>query len=293
MNAMNWRRRASYRTAIITAAFCFATYGHVAAQDKPSAPASTAPAASAPANSANPAAFTYDVVSIKPYKAPDAGISMYMNSTKDGFTSRGFPVQNLIFNAFPVVTLDQVIGLPAWAGSDPYDIQAKMDEETAAAFNKLPRDRREEVYRSLMLGILTDRFHLRYHKETRELPIYNLVIAKGGLRIQPTPKGKQTGYRMGPGEISGNGIALDSIAMSLAGEVGRVVVNKTGLDGEYGVQLHWQADSMAAAANAPSSSTSLPDLFTALQEQLGLKLEPAKGPVDVYVIDHIEKPSPD
>ena len=278
-------------TVLAAIAACAINCAQAFGQDKPAAPA--AASADSASTSANPAAYTYDVVSIKLYKAPDAGMSMYMNTTKDGFISRGFAVQNLIFNAFPIITLDQVIGLPEWANSEPYQIEAKMDEATAAAFNKLPRDRRNAANRGLMLSILTERFHLRFHKEIRELPIYNLVLAKSGLKIQPTPKGKETGYSMGPGKISGNGIEMASLSMSLSSEVGRVVVDKTGLDGEYSVELNWQPDSMAASAGASSSSEPLPDLFTAIQEQLGLKLEPAKGPVDVYVIDHIEKPSPD
>ena len=219
---------------------------------------------------------------------------MSLRGTPDGFISQGFPVRNLVMNAFPVVMLDQIVGLPDWANSDYYDIEAKMDDETVAAEKKLTPDQQKEVEYSMKLAILTDRFQLKYHKETRELPIYNLVIAKGGVKIQPTPKGKETGYSMGPGILSGNGISIDSLAESLSGDVRRMIVNKTGLDGEYNIDLNWQPDSMAASAGSANSSSADPplaDLFTALQEQAGLKLEPAKGPVDVYVIDHIEKPS--
>jgi uncharacterized protein (TIGR03435 family) len=142
-----------------------------------------------------------------------------------------------------------------------------------------------------MQDLLADRFQLKFHKVTRELPVYNLVIAKGGLKIETTPEAKSNGYSMGSGKLSGNGIELDNLAFSLSGEVGRMIVNQTGLSGRYNIDLKWQPDSMATGSNSSGADPPLPDLFTALQEQAGLKLEPAKGPVDVYVIDHIEKPS--
>ncbi len=217
---------------------------------------------------------------------------MWMNTTPDGFSSRGFDLKSLMFNAFPIVVPDQLVGLPSWASSDYYTVDAKMDEETAAAFRKLPRDQNRQVSNQMMQAMLADRFKLKFHKETRELPIYNLVVAKGGLKIETTPEGKSTGYSMGSGKLSGNGIELDSLCFSLSNEMGRIIVNKTGLAGRYNIDLKWQPDSMAAgSSNSSSADAPLPDLLTALQEQLGLKLEPAKGPVDVYVIDHIEKPS--
>jgi uncharacterized protein (TIGR03435 family) len=197
-----------------------------------------------------------------------------------------------MFNAFPIIMPDQLVGGPSWTDSDSYVVAAKMDEETAAALKKLPRDQGGKVRQQMMQNLLADRFQLKFHKETRELPIYTLVVAKSGLRIEATPEGKDNGYSMGPGQLRGTGIELDSLAFSMSGAVGRMIVNKTGLRGKYNIDLKWQPDSMAVGAGSSSSADPpLPDLFSALQEQLGLKLEPAKGPVDVYVIDHVEKPS--
>jgi uncharacterized protein (TIGR03435 family) len=274
---------------ILIACACLALIQPALSQDKPTASAPSSGSA-APADSANPASFAYDVVSIKPYNQSDAGMSMSLNTTPDGFISRGFPVRNLVMNAFPVVMLDQIVGLPDWANSDYYNIEAKMDEETAAAVKKLPPDQRTQVQYSMTLAILTDRFKLKYHKETRELPIYNLVVAKGGLKIKPTPASENHGYTMGSGTVSGTGIPLDSLAFSLSGVVGRMIVNKTGLTDRYSMDLKWNPNPMAAGPGAENSDPR-PDLFTALEEQLGLKLESAKGPVDTYIIDHIEKPS--
>jgi uncharacterized protein (TIGR03435 family) len=279
---------------IVIAATCLALTLPACAQDKPAAPTPATPV-SALANSANPATpavFTYEVVSIKPYKQTGEDVSMWMSTNPDGFSSRGFDLKSLMFNAFPIVMEDQLIGLPSWASSDYYTVDAKMDEQTAAAFKKLPREQSRQVRQQMMQDLLADRFQLKFHKETRELPIYNLVIAKAGIKIEKTPEGKGNGYSVSSGKLSGNGIELDSLAYSLSSEVGRMIVNQTGLTGGYNIDLKWQPDAMAAsAANSTSADPALPDLFTALQEQAGLKLEPAKGQVDVYVIDHIEKPS--
>jgi uncharacterized protein (TIGR03435 family) len=286
----------SPKAFIVVASACIALILPAHSQDKPAPPATSAPAAATTnsANSANPAnaaSFDYDIVSIKPYKQTGDGVSMWMNTSPDGFSSRGFDLKSLMFNAFPIVTEDQLVGLPSWATSDYYEVDAKMDEQTAAAFKKLPREQSRKIKYQMMQDLLADRFQLKFHKETRELPIYNLVVAKGGLKIETTPEGKGNGYSMGSGKLSGNGIELDSLAFSLANQVGRIILNKTGLAGRYNIDLKWQPDSMAAGSNSSSADPPLPDLFTALQEQTGLKLEPAKGPVDVYVIDHVEKPS--
>ncbi len=277
-------------------AVCLALCLPVLSQNS-SVPANSPPAASAPTNSAstanpsNPAAFTYEVVSIKPYKASDAGISMWWRTTPDGFSAEGFDLANLIHNAYNIVMDDQLTGLPPWANSDRYSLDAKMDEDTAAAFKKLTPDERGKTQDAMLQAVLADRFQLKLHTETRELPIYNLIIAKGGLKLTESPKDKNYGYSVGPGKMSGNGIEMDSLAYSLSNEVGRIIVDKTGLTGKYDIDLKWQPDAMQAGPNASAGADALPDLFSALQEQLGLKLEPAKGPVDVYVIDHAEKPS--
>jgi uncharacterized protein (TIGR03435 family) len=244
-----------------------------------------------PAASPNPATFSYEVVSIKPHKQTEAGYSMWMQTTPDGFSYRGTTLKNLVLGAYSLIMDDQLVGLPSWADTEQYDMDGKMDEDHAAAFKKLPQKQRGDVEDSMMQALLADRFQLKVHKETRELPIYNLVVAKNGLKIQPSPEGKDFGYSMGMGKLSGNSIPLDTLAYSLSGQVGRIILNKTGLDGKYTIDLKWQPDSMSAGTNSSNGSEPLPDLLTALQEQLGLKLEPAKGPVDVIVVDHIERPS--
>jgi len=294
--------KSSLLTAAGFLALCLSTYS----QDKPAPPETSAPAAAAPnsANAPSPAnsvSFAYDVVSIKPVKV-GMTVTMSGHPLPDGLTFRGFGISDFIRMAFPVTISNQIVGLPEWADTsrgigDRFDLDAKMDEETVAAFNKLSREQQQEARRAMMIALLADRCKLKYHKETREMPIYNLVIGKNGPRFKETPpdnKGRWTG---GWGEISGDNIKLDWIISNLSGQTRRVVIDKTGLSGKYSFSLKWNPlegqDVPQSFLDQYPDFKNRPGLVDAIQEQLGLKLEPAKGPVDVYVIDHIEKPSPD
>jgi uncharacterized protein (TIGR03435 family) len=289
---------------VLFAAACFSIILSASAQDKPATPGTAPDNPANSANSANPASFgsfAYDVVSIKPYRVgPDSPVTVY--STDDGFSYRGTGLLELVLNAYPIQMLDQVSGLPEWANgtamsTERFDVEARMDEETAAALKKLPQDQQREIRRSMMQQVLAGRFNLKVHRETRELPVYNLVVARGGPKFKETPGGTGDAPKLEWGEISGDGIALDqAVLMELSNDSRRVVINKTGLTSKYSFSLKWNP---YAEQDLPASSTDQyadqfkgrPDLFVALEEQLGLKLEPAKGPVDVYVIDHVEKPS--
>jgi len=203
-------------------------------------------------------------------------------------------------NAYPIQMLDQVSGLPEWANgtamsTERFAIEAKMDEETAAALKKLPMDQQLAIRRSMMQAVLADRFNLKVHKETREMPVYNLVITKNGPKFKETPPDKKTDDNYGWAEISGDDLGIAQIIGMISGNARRFVVDKTGLTGKYSLSLKWNPmadqDTPAWFADQYPQFKGRPDIFIALEEQLGLKLEPAKGPVDVYVIDHAEKPS--
>jgi uncharacterized protein (TIGR03435 family) len=296
MNSATYFLRQSRLAVVLIAVACFALSLPAEAQDKPTSPPTSTPA-TAPAN---PASFAYDVVSIKPYKvSPDAPVMVY--STDDGFSYRGTSLVELVLSAYPIQMLDQVSGLPEWANgtaisTERFAIEAKMDEETAAALKKLPMDQQLAIRRSMMQAVLADRFNLKVHKETRVQPVYNLVIAKNGPKFKETQAGKEIQENYGWGEISGNNIEIAQILGTISGNPERFVVDKTGLTGKYTLSLKWNP---LAGQDSPAWFTDQyadqfkgrPDIFIALEEQLGLKLEPAKGPVDVYVIDHVEKPS--
>jgi uncharacterized protein (TIGR03435 family) len=269
-------------------------------QSNPAAPGSAASGLASPASSANaasPAAFSYEVVSVKPSNPVGAqGVEMWWRSTPDGFSAMGTTVENLMIDAFGLLLTDQIVNLPAWGSSDRIDIEAKMDDDTAAAFKKLSKDEKRSRDEQMLQSVLADRFQLKTHHETRDLPIYELVVAKSGLKMTASPEKTTSGWSMGRGQFSGHAVPLDNFVFSLSNEVSRLVVNKTGLTGNYEITLKWTPDEMRASADSsnaasPAPGESGPSIFAALEEQLGLKLVSTKGPVDVIVVDHVERPS--
>jgi uncharacterized protein (TIGR03435 family) len=183
----------------------------------------------------------------------------------------------------------QVIGAPGWFESEPYDIIGKVTGDVSALtpdeqFRKIP---------ILLRSLLEDRFALKVHRETRQLPIYALVrlrkdgalgpkMIRSSLDCTKTPA--RCGYSGLSGRLTGGWVTTAMLSNLLAGAVERVVVDRTGLDGRFDVELEWSPDQTA---------TDKPSIFSAVQEQLGLKLESDRGPVDVVVIDHVERPTED
>jgi uncharacterized protein (TIGR03435 family) len=244
----------------------------------------------------------FDVASIKPNKTGDGRVMLMFKP--DGISMVGSPVQMMLRAAFGVED-DRIVGAPGWVKTDRFDIEAKVSPEDAPKLDKLKRDQR-----FLMLQpLLVDRFGLKFHHETRELPLYALVIAKGGPRLKESNDSAADGQPArhstmihGRGNIEGQGSSTENLIHVLSAQVGRTILDKTGLTGSYDYALNWTPDdatpSMPGGANGPPGSDGAPppdaggpSLFTALQEQLGLKLEPQKGPVDVIIIDHIDLPS--
>lgn len=224
--------------------------------------------------------LTWDVVSVKPHKQLDNSSSMQW--TSDGIEFRNTTLHGLFLNAFEVRSESQIIGYPSWVNSEHFDIQAKMDAETTDAYRKLKGDEGGRQWRAFMRQILDDRFGMKFHLEKRELPVYNLIIAKQGLKLKESAHDDTGSSSMGQGKLTAHRSEVGSLAYSLSKTVGRVILDKTGLTALYDIDLNWSPD------NEPDTG---PSIFTALQEQAGLKLEPAKAPLDVVVIDHIEHPS--
>jgi uncharacterized protein (TIGR03435 family) len=247
-----------------------------------SAPAFCQTAPPAPQQQDSPAAtFRYDVVTIK----PDPTGHGFMKRTPDSFSMGGMPVVTVIRNAYGVLMDDQLIGLPGWAQSEPITIEAKMDADAAAAFGKLPPMEQWKQSQLMLQALLADRFGLKIHHEAKDLPIYELTIAKGGCKMKQTAPDSGGGNAVySSGKITAHSISVESLAVNLSFTVGRVIVNKTGLEGGYDLTLEYAPDGADASDPRPS-------IFTALEEQLGLKLVPAKGPVDVIVVDQIERPT--
>lgn len=226
---------------------------------------------------------TFDVVSIKPHELGED--NMWWRTTPDGFSTSNVSAESLIRGAYRLIMTEQISGLPRWATSDTFDVEAKMDEDTAAAMQKLPRDEHGRRLDLMMQAVLLDRFQLKVHHETRELAVYDLIVAKNGIKMAQATANVHSSWSMGDGRFEGKSVPIDSFIYSLSNDVGRFVINKTGLTGNYAITLNWTPE------GAEGSADSGPDIFAAVEEQLGLKLLPAKGPVDTIVVDHIEKPS--
>ena len=248
----------------------------------------------------------FDVVSIKPYGPTNLRISIHTNP--DGMAVSGMPMHMILREVFGV-TNDRLLGEPAWVTTSRYDVDAKVSPDDAPKLKQLTQEQRW----AMLLPALEDRCALKFHHETRELTVYALVVAKGGPKLQvsksadsnanPAP-GRSTGSAgMTASEngftMSGHGVSMALITRWISLEIGSTVVDKTGLTESYDYTLSFAPDeSMKAemlppgsSAGAPPPEAEGPSIFTALQEQLGLKLVAQKQPVDVIVVDHMEQPT--
>ena len=213
------------------------------------------------------------------------------------FTAINIPLRFVIRTAYRLQD-DQVVGGPGWLNTDRFDILAKAEPTVPPFVQLLP----------MMRAWLADRFKLAVHSEARELPVYALIVAKNDgtfgprFRVTECPL-PQNGARpcanisQGLGRLTLRGMPMTDLLQFLAPVTNRVVIDRTGLTGRYDVDLEWQPDHLPqrppGAADVAPIDTNRPSIFTAVQEQLGLKLESTKAPVEVIVIDHVEQPTPD
>ena len=231
----------------------------------------------------------YDVVVIKLNNSLSRHMSMDID--EDMLRAENVSLKVLLVNAYGIRE-GLMFGLPGWANSSRFDVTAKVADTDLKAFRSLSREQRQ----AMLAALLVDRFHLKMHTEIKTLPVYELVVAKGGPKLTATvvpPPDTKNPDPLGLGnldvhgtDLTATGVTLSDLAGNLAFPLDRTVLNKTGLTGRYDFQLRWTADGASAGAtDAP------PDLFTAIQEQLGLKLQAAKGPVTTLVVDHVEQPT--
>jgi bla regulator protein BlaR1 len=206
------------------------------------------------------------------------------------------PTNMLIASAYrlPPWFENRVVGAPDWAGSDQYEIQAKIEDSLFATMQRMaPAQQREKV--ALMeQSLLADRFKMKFHFETREMPVYALVIAKSGSKLTPAKDGELS--RLSVVDV-GQGFKMTATAVSIDAWIhspflgGRSVIDQTGLQGTYDFQVTWGRPQPAVSDAGEEGEPQQPPLLAAIQEQLGLKLMQTKGPVEVIVIDHLERPS--
>ena len=262
-----------------------------------------------------PATAAFEVASVRPNKSGDGRVMLGVQPG-GGFNATNVPLRLLLRQAFNVQDF-QIAGGPDWIGSDRFDVIAKAPDGVEFT---------ADTMRPMLRSLLAERFKLAFHNETRDMPIYALMKARtdgklgagltpatidcaalGGRRGGgPPPAPPQPGQKMdcgmmiGPGRLNAGGMPMSNLATALAPQVGRIVLDKTELMGNYDFELSYAPEAIGSVGGPPLLNggpvpvdPNAPNLFTALQEQLGLKLDSQRGPVDVVVIDRIEQPVAD
>jgi uncharacterized protein (TIGR03435 family) len=255
-------------------------------------------AGQSPAPSAGDQRPRFEAASVKPNNSPEAGINNRFSPGRFAYVNT--PLEVFIANAYRVPP-DRVVGLPDWARREKFDITATHSPQ----YSSFSQQQLEMLQR-----LLEERFSLRTHRETREMPVYELVKVRADglgpqLRVSSldcrsaTADKAQCGTRINSGIIDGKFVNWAAVVAQLPSAVGRAVIDKTGLNGTFELKLEWipnpavtRTSESAAPATAAAPGDRV-DIFTALQEQLGVKLQPARAPLDVLVIDKLERPTPD
>ena len=206
----------------------------------------------------------------------DRNADSNLDSTTGRLTATNITVRELIRVAYGVKDY-QMERAPHWIDDDRFDIAAK---------SSVGKTSREELGMQIQ-GLLTNRFRLTAHRETRQGSIFLLVVDKAGSKLRPHDEGTGSRARTTCGHLSGMRLTADVIATVLSRQLERDVVNRTALAGKYDFELSWTPDAGPCAGSAEG----LPSIFGAIEQQMGLKLESAKGPVEVLVIDRVERPT--
>jgi bla regulator protein blaR1 len=252
--------------------------------------------------------LTFEVASIKPSAGDGHRVAIQM-LPGGGLRATGVTLRMLLAQAYDVRDF-QISGGPGWLNTDRYDITTKVDTGSGDAPNdagKMTEERKTtgDQMRERLRALLADRFQLVLHRETKDQSVYALVVGKGGPKLQESQTKEGSGPRarmsMGRGQLSGQDVPLDMLAKTLSNQLGRPVIDRTGLKGNFDFKLEWTPDpgqsggpfggGPPGADAPPPPDPNGPSIFTAVQEQLGLRLESQKGPVEMLVIDKVEKPS--
>ena len=270
----------------------------------------------------------FEVASIKPNKSGDNRVMMGVQPG-GRFTATNVTLRMMIRNAYQLQEF-QITGGPSWIADERFDIVAKAEAgDTVGDLFRAEQQGQPSRGQLMIRALLADRFKLVVHNENKEMSIYALVVARsdgklgpqlkasevdcaalvgrGRGRGEPPPPGPppgpgtpppQCGIRIGPGNMAVGGSPMSQVANSLSMFAGRIVVDKTGLAGSYDFTLTWTPDQMPGVGQRPPGAPEPPpidpngpSLFTAVQEQLGLKLDSQRGPVAVLVIDRAERPT--
>src|SRR5688572_18588813 len=261
-----------------------------------------------------PASLRFEVASVKPNKSGDVRV-LQPRVAPDRYQIINLDLQTMIAMSFNLPAY-QIVNAPEWTRNERFDITAQMP----AGLKPSPAAQSE-----MLRTLLAERFRLVTHRETRELPVSALVIARadgkvgpglepasadcapgGSRRLGPGPDGRPQlpppGVRPcetvgGTSSFTSGYITMEALARMVSGRMGRIVLNRTGLAGAFQIALRFTPEPIAIAGNRPQEPTvvdpNLPSFATALQEQLGLRLESTRAPIEVLVIDSVDRPTPD
>jgi uncharacterized protein (TIGR03435 family) len=231
---------------------------------------------------------SFEVASVKP-NAQSGFSPSNMTIAGNRYTATGTTVRRLIMEAYNLRDW-QVIGGPSWINKDQWDVQAVVADGVPLLFFNAEDPSRQTAASLMMQSLIEDRFQFKFHREMKELPVYELTVARNGPKFRLSMEQQDLGHHLlGRGEIDQQAEPFATFAYLLSRFLDRTLINKVDLRGLYDIKLQWNPELRLEGAQSPASDR--PSVFTALQEQLGLKLESAKGPVEVLVIDSVQKPS--
>jgi len=227
----------------------------------------------------------FDISSVKWNKS--GSHSTHISSTDAFYRANNVNLKMLLQNAYNIRP-ELISGLPSWTDDAHFDIEAKVLDPTTV-------EHLAPVQRAAMIRqLLEDRFHLKAHIEQKTLPVFDLVVAKSGSKLTPSPpdlpKSRGTGVNSHNNELDAHDIAMSAFADVLTHQAERTVIDKTNLTGKFDLTLKFAHEDNSAAPHGDPGDD-LPSIFTAVEEQLGLKLLPDKGPVDTLVVDQLEQPT--
>lgn len=299
---VHWRRRLLGVLALSAGAVSVAPGFALAQCKSPSASAasqSTTQQTSLAKSMALPANPVFDVASIHPNNSDrTARTDLYSYADHGHFVAINATPMQLLQYAYGLPD-SRILGAPAWTKSAKYDIEGKADPGLAEKLAALSYTDAKPQLLKMVQALLADRFHVGAHLESRELPVYNMVVGKGGAKFTSVKdEGKMIDSETHSGTstitIKSSSHATADLAEMLARFTGRVVLDETGLQGNYTISLKFAPDDSRSGVPDPETSMapdSGPSVFTALKEQLGLELKSGKAPVDVLVIDHVDPPT--
>ena len=252
---------------------------------------------------------TFDVASIKrnlTWNQPGSGLAAPQPGGR--YTATGVTARRLIGDAYGALNVIEIVGGPEWIGQDRFDVNARAEGNPGPADILL-----------MLRAMMAERFKLVVHTEQRERDVFALTLARADRRPGPNLKTSDPkcvaeakvyfprmgfpvpcgDFRMGPREVTARGVSMAGLGRILGGRAGRDVVDRTGLDGLFDLEMKWTTEGGLlpgppdrAGANDAATTDGV-SLFTALQEQLGLRLEAMRAPLDVLVVDRVEPPTPD